>query len=287
MKQTAEIVCDTLVNNERFTTVRYEIWRPLHSELLTYRSGVARNASSSRAVPFLVNLELVKNDPFVPNYIGKEHKGMMPTDIFTGCEYMEVEHAWRIGAAAACANAEFLSSIGVAKSICNRLLEPYNTINVLMTGSKKFWLWMFRQRCSRGCGGQGDAEPNLSELVDKIKELYDGSVPKEHTIHAPYLTEDLMGLQVQDVLLACSARCARLSYCQHGSPKLSLEADLALAGRLVSSTHLSPFEHLVMCPEWATIVADSIGGDLSNAQGNSMSMGCYTFREILETVKSS
>jgi hypothetical protein len=283
MKQTAEIVLDSVINGERFTTMRYEIWRPLHSEMLSYRSGVARNASSSRAVPFHINLKRVSEDPFVPSYFGAEHKGMMPSEYLVGDELLSAQEVWRMGAKVACAAAESLSSFGVSKSICNRMLEPYNTINVLMTGNVKFWAWMFKQRCSKARGGQGDAEPNLSELCDLMKGLYDASEPVESDVHMPYFTRDLRGFALERQMMICSARCARLSYCQHGNPKMDAEVDVELAKRLIESGHLSPLEHMIMgYNEGYGMLAG-----FDNYGGNALSTHAFTFREVIEVKKTS
>jgi hypothetical protein len=234
-------------------------------------------------VPFHINLKRVSEDPFVPTYFGAEHKGMMPSEYLVGDESLAAQNVWRMGAKVACAAAEALHSSGVSKSICNRMLEPYNTINVLMTGNVKFWAWMFKQRCSAAFGGQGDAEPNLSELCDMMKGLYDASEPVESDVHMPYFTRDLRGFSLERQMMICSARCARLSYCQHGNPKMDAEVDVELAKKLIESGHLSPLEHMIM----GYTKGDGMLAGFDNYGGNALSAHAFTFREVVEVRKNS
>jgi thymidylate synthase ThyX len=274
-KQPCEIILDSIIDGVRITTIRYEIWRPLHAELMTYRR-CARNAASSRAVPFEMNYKRVMTDPFVPKWIGKTHKGMQPDSFLEGKEYEEFALAWTNSAHATALAAYELYSKGVAKSTLNRMLEPYNTINVLMTGSETHWDHVFRQRCSREMGGQGDAERNLQDLVDSIKRAYTESVPEAREMHLPY-AGGIDALPVQAAAMASAARCARLSYTPFGGPKSDVSADIELAKRLLADGHLSPFEHLIFAYDWALVsVAPTAGTD------NAVSRYSYTFRELIE-----
>lgn len=254
MQQKCEIILDSMVNGERVITMRYEIWRPLHAELMTYRQ-CARNASSSRAIPFMSVLERVRNDAFIPNFVGKEHKGMMPDEYVVGAEYARF-YEW-------CSNlAKIVSDecekihdeLSVAKSILNRYLEPFNTINVLMTGSIDHWIHLFSQRLPQvECreemktlvysGKTGGAEPNLSELVVQMMMLIGDSDPVEREQHLPYLTPEEDSEIMYNKAMISAARCARLSYTPFGEPKANKEKDLELGERLLNAGHMSPFEH--------------------------------------------
>lgn len=238
MKQNSEIILDSIINGERVTTFRYEIWRSLLPEVLTYRS-CARSAASSRAIPAHINIERVRTEPFVPTYVGKEHKGMSPSEFLTGDSRVFFENNWSFCASEAANRADTMLALGVSKSIINRILEPYNTINVLMTGATHHWEWLFKQRTA------ADAEPNLRELVLMMQEQYNASEPVERKYHLPFATNLPFNADYEweRTMRISAARCARLSYTPHGSPKTDVEADLALANKLLKSKHFSPFEH--------------------------------------------
>jgi hypothetical protein len=239
MKQNSEIILDSVINGERITTFRYEIWRPIHAELMTYRN-CARNASSSRAIPAKINIDRVRYDPFIPSHVGKEHKGMSPNEFLDERTYAMFVNDWRFCAIEAANRATTLLALGVSKSIINRVLEPYNTINCLMTGAPRHWEWLFKQRTAP------DAEPNLRELVLAMQEQYVNSIPVGRGFHLPFFDDhEREDRGDYECALISAARCARLSYCPHGSPARNIEADLALAERLLTSRHLSPFEHII------------------------------------------
>lgn len=282
MEQSCEIILDSIVDGVRITTIRYEIWRPLHAELMTYRQ-CARNASSSRAVPFTINVERVIHDPFIPRWVGKTHKGMQPDSFLDGKEYEEFVAKWKLSAWKVAFVAKELYAKGVAKSTLNRMLEPYNTINVLMTGNDAHWTHVFRQRCSKENGGQGDAERNLQDLVDGIKAAYSASSSVERSEHLPYSDDSLVGLPIDEQARICAARCARLSYTPFGQPRTDLLEDRKLAEKLRRDGHLSPFEHIVFGLKTAQSLLRSqpephrIGG--SNAVDSSL----WTLRELIES----
>jgi hypothetical protein len=224
-----------------------------------------------------MNLDRVMANPFVPSWVGKTHKGMQPDSFLEGQEYEDFRVTWIHSARRACIDAQFLEERGVAKSTLNRMLEPYNTINVLMTGSETHWNHVFRQRCSKEMGGQGDAERNLQDLVDGIKLAYTGSVPEAREMHLPY-GEGIDALSVQDRALASAARCARLSYTPFGAPKSDISADIELAERLLKDEHLSPFEHVIFSYNWALAALRPAAGTR-----NAVAKSSYTFRELIET----
>jgi hypothetical protein len=223
-----------------------------------------------------MNYKRVMTDPFVPRWVGKTHKGMQPDSFLEGKEYEEFALAWANSAHATALAAYELYSKGVAKSTLNRMLEPYNTINVLMTGSETQWNHVFRQRCSKEMGGQGDAERNLQDLVDGIKQAYTGSIPEARELHLPY-AEGIDALPVQTAAMVCAARCARLSYTPFGAPKADVAADLELSERLLKDGHLSPFEHVIFAYDWALAALRPAAGT-----ANAVAKSSYTFRELIE-----
>ena len=251
MKQNSEIILDSVINGERITTFRYEIWRALHAELMTYRN-CSRSASSGRAIPAKINIDRVRYDPFIPSFVGKEHKGMSPSDFLDERTYAMFVNNWRFCAIEAANRAQTLLALGVSKSIINRVLEPYNTINCLMTGAPRHWEWLFKQRTAP------DAEPNLRELVLMMQEQYRSSTPVGRAEHRPFFdeSEKTPEMSPYDCMMVSAARCARLSYTPYGEPARNIVKDCELAEKLLAAGHYSCFEHQV----WDGRFADGANG---------------------------
>jgi hypothetical protein len=79
-----------------------------------------------------------------------------------------------------------------------------------------------------------------------MQEQYVNSIPVGRGFHLPFFDgEEREDRGDYECALVSAARCARLSYTPHGEPARNIEADLALAERLLTSRHLSPFEHII------------------------------------------
>jgi hypothetical protein len=269
-----EIVADSVINYTRVTTIRYEIWRPLHSELMTYRR-CARNASSSRAVPFSKNLYKVDNEPYLPNLIGLEKKGMNPGDMLEGDDLMFVHDEICDMITDVIKRLKVMESMGVHKSILNRYLEPFNTINVLMTGSADHWLHLFEQRCNP------NSEPNLRVLCEEMRDAYKASTPVDREYHLPYIGEERGVDDMKDIALISAARCARLSYTPFGEPSKDTEKDLALAKRLLADGHMSPFENQIFSPDEIMYIFKDSDKEKVHIRKNAISDDVLTFRQVL------
>jgi hypothetical protein len=223
---------------------------------MTHRDR-ARNASSSRAVPWKVSINALQNDPVVPIYWGAEQSGMQ-----TGGEIGEVSQAIKIWLEArddAVKHAQKLSDLGVHKSLCNRITEPYAWIHVVMSATE--WRNFFNLRCHK------DAEIHFQRLANVMKtclKIHEPKVLEPGEWHLPYteLDEPLIAPSPEEknyeLLLQrfnelkeldlkapwiSTARCARVSYITHGDTKRNVAKDYDLALRLKAPGHWSPFEH--------------------------------------------
>jgi len=76
MTISAEVIADSISpDGVRITTFELEYPRFIHAELMTHRA-FSRNAASSRAIPVARMIELVKENPAMPNHWGKNQPGM-------------------------------------------------------------------------------------------------------------------------------------------------------------------------------------------------------------------
>lgn len=260
MPQASAIIIADSISPEgiRLTTFQLQYWRPIHSELMTHRV-FSRNAGSSRARPSAKIIEQVRNDPWGPIHWGKNEPGMQASVELEGEDLNSAIHYWKMQAEIAATGAELLNKLGVHKQAVNRLLEPFTYIDVVVTATD-FANW-FALR------DHADAQPEIRELAQLMREVYDHSEPKllkPGEWHLPYITdEDLVearslidpfasssppwhGLNALDLLMrASAARCARVSYKLHDGNKTDFAKDLELFERLLVSQplHASPAEH--------------------------------------------
>lgn len=211
--------------------------RYIHCELLTHRV-FSRNAASSRAIPVEKMIARILAEPAMPVSWGKNQKGMQAEDILSHSEQGEAEAIWKESLVAAVDYANQLLDLGVHKQIANRLLEPFAHMTTIITATE--WGNFFNLRVHK------DAQPEFQALAYAMLEAYLDSKPvlkNPGEWHIPfgdrYLDE---GLTLEQLLKIGTARCARVSYLNFEGA-IQHEKDYSLHDQLLTSGHLSPFEH--------------------------------------------
>lgn len=227
-------------------TVQLQYPRFIHSEFMTH-CMISKSASSSRAIPVAKMLSQVWHDPAEPIHWGKNQKGMQAKEQLTGWRLKLAKGLWRGAGKVACCFVYVIDKLGGHKQWANRLLEPWQYIHVIATGTEWENFFMLRDH--------PDAQPEFRELAIQMKHAMNTSVVVDrakHTgsdegyWHLPYVTKEERNTYTSGLLAAIStARCARVSYLTHDGKKPSIEADLQLYCRLVGSVpkHASPTEH--------------------------------------------
>lgn len=252
---------------KRITTLELMYPRYIHSELMTHRV-FSRNASSSRAIPVKKLIKDVEDHCVVPEYWGKNQAGMQAKEELAGPDRFLAIDEWCKAASHAIEHARELDRIGVHKQTVNRLLEPFQYIRTLVTATE--WDNFFALRC------HPDAQPEMQELAEKMREAIEECYPVECTWHLPYvsLNERFFGaldVNFLEVAKISAARCARVSYLKHNGEVPCAADDLALFERLAGSKpiHASSLEH-------AAIALDD-----STARSRNF-VGWKQFREVWE-----
>lgn len=248
---TAKIVADSIssVSGDRITTFELEYHRYIHAELMTHRM-FSRNAASSRAIPVMNMLELVRNSPAMPIHWGKNQAGMQAKEEIENWQgFGQGEYQWMGASCDAVKRAETLAKQEYHKQIVNRLVEPYQMIKVVVTATSFdnfFWL-RFHE----------DSQPEICELARCMLVAYKRSKPRELNPgdwHLPYYGNgywkkshplsdaDSQAQFVEDALKISASCCAQVSYRKSDS---SLEKAETVWERLVASqpVHASPTEH--------------------------------------------
>jgi len=255
-----KVIADSVAPcGKRLTTITATYPRFIHSEIMTHRDR-ARNAASSRAIPWPKMMAAINETPVVPIRWGSEQKGMQ-----TGGEIdnpVAAQIIWEEARDNAVRSAQRLAELGVHKSLVNRLTEPFMWITVVMSATE--WANFFRLRC------HPDAEIHFQKIAGMIRDELAASQPIERSNHEeaakwhlPFIDgsdwdwarESTPTLEdgpsyvasVMEKLCRVSvARCARVSYLSHEGKRDNAK-DLELFDRLVQGSgfgHWSAHEHV-------------------------------------------
>lgn len=217
--------------------------------MMTHRT-FARNASSSRAIPVRTMLKRIEEDPAEPWHLGLQEPGMQArAEVSEPTARKSVYGLWRHAMRVALRSAqEMVELCGLHKQIANRITEPWQHMDVVLTATD--FANFFALRC------HPDAEPHFRVLAWRMADAYyTGSTPVLRRMgdwHLPYITAEERTSLPLETLKACSAaRCARVSYRLHDGTATSVEKDLELHQRLLAGLvtgtgdpgHMSPLEH--------------------------------------------
>src|SRR5579859_1303221 len=232
----------------RLITIEASYPRIILAEANTHR-WLSRNTASSRAIPVKKMIQRVMEDPFMPEYWGKNQAGMQAAEELSGPELEACKYLWLAARDSAVEFAQHLVNLGLHKQIANRLLEPFQYITSIFTGTEQAWANLRFQRTHHA------AQPEFRVLATHIGEAIDASIPvmlHEGDWHLPYIYEADYADGISPHYLAeiSAARCARVSYLNHDGVR-SLADDAALYHKLVNHAmdgsepgHWSPLEHV-------------------------------------------
>ncbi len=245
----AKVLADSVNEaGDRLTSMEVTGHRFILAEFNTHRV-FSRNSASSRAIPYAKMREKALSQTAYPVKWPAEQKGMQGGDSLPADVISELEQDWNLAAFNAVQIADRMVERGLHKSVVNRILEPFLPHTIIVSATE--WDGFWAQRC------HPDAQPEIHELADRMKEAYDASEPFELSHgdwHLPLVQQDEWDDLLQnngfdytlEVFKKVSvARCARVSYLTHEGVR-DLDKDLELYDRLYSHkpAHASPFEHV-------------------------------------------
>lgn len=256
------------VTGKEIFTFELEFPRIILAEFNTH-NALSKNASSSRAIPVLTMLKQVRENPAFPVRFGAANAGMQDKGVHAsyvllpdpddlgGFYFATNEDAWRESANHAANLAEAFHDAGYAKQICNRLIEPFQMMKVVMTATELnnfFWL-----------RDHDAADPTIAQLARVIKAAYDASKPtvlQPGEWHVPYyntgfwiphhttedgVVRDVFGNDQDHALVISASCCAQVSYRKLDDTiekARGVVARLNLKGEEPDQpVHASPLEH--------------------------------------------
>ena len=247
---TAKVVCDSISEQGiRLTTFEIEYPRIVMSEFNTMRA-ISKNSSSSRAIPVSKMLEHTKNINLKPIYFGSKKSGMQAGDELVGEDLRYAKSTWESALHSMVHSAKILDECGVAKEVCNRLVEPFQLVKVVCTATD--WENFFNLRL------HPDADPNICMLAYKMYKAMQETKPielKAGEWHLPfvnvgwngkgemcYADEGFNFISLEQAIKLSAASCASVSY---RTDNMTLEKADKIFDMLIKAevVHSSPLEH--------------------------------------------
>lgn len=254
-----DIIADSISEaGKRITTFQLSYPLMIHAELMTHRV-FSRNAASNRAIPVTRLINRTIEDPAIPMVWGSNKPGMSAGAELGLYKQFLLKGLWLGGLYSSAFFAYLSSKLGLHKQHANRMMMPYQHIDVIVTSTE--WENFYNLRLDEA------AQPEIQELAKKMLQASERSIPKvlkEGEWHLPYVAS--VSPSMRDV---SAARCARVSYLNHNNQRPSEEADIKLSSMLLSSRHMSPFEHQA--------------SPMENVEGQSNNFkGWFQYREEIE-----
>lgn len=246
-------------NGVRLTTFVLKYPRFIHSEVMTHRC-FSRNASSSRAIPFKRQMQMIKEDMAIPLEFRENKPGMQAGKSLSPFKQKLAVKLWRFAGHVAVLFAKGLNWLGVHKQYVNRLVEPFAHISVVLSSTEYSNFLALRFHSA--------AQPEIAKLAEIMWKVYSTNKPEtlqSGSWHLPFISvEEKQEQALKSItgkvslssdeewfnyhlpLIKMSvARCARVSYLTHEGKIPSQEDDFKLYDRLLGEQpiHASPAEH--------------------------------------------
>lgn len=231
-----QLIADNISNGNRISTFVLEYPRYIHSELKTHRV-FSSNSASSRAIPLDIMIELVRNNTVYPKWTLNQ-AGMQGVPVTNDITIKQANAVWENARDAAIKYVRDLQKLGIHKQNANRLLEPFQHIKTILTGTE--FSNFFNLRIAP------EAQPEICELATKMKECLDNHVPHVLTdteVHCPFIKSGYTDSNNVKEILTSVALCAQVSYRKENTEE---QVVARIINRLLSAKqiHASPFEHI-------------------------------------------
>lgn len=215
-------------SGDALITLELEYPRLILAELNTHRM-LSRNSASSRAIPFGKMSEQLTARPV---RFGQANPGMQDRgvdfeypilDPYSPSNFESPEHAWHSAKEDAVRMAEAFWTAGYHKQVYNRLVEPFQMMKSVVSGTEwANFLWL---------RDDDAADPTLAHLAGLIRQAVDESAPvllAPGEWHLPYVDstrgsdgvlryhinegDERVALTVDEAIRVSSARSAAVSF---------------------------------------------------------------------------
>lgn len=239
-----KVIADSVneFNGKRLTTFEIEYPRIILSEFNTHRM-LSKNSSSSRAIPENAMLDHLSANYFSPSVWAENRAGMTAGVQLSNEDSEKATQVWKNALDEVIVAVKMLYELKVHKQWANRLLEPFQIMKTVVSGTD--WKNMFYLR------NHPDAQPEFKALVEVMMFEMAKSIPIQLDVgdwHVPYYNDGVArkGIDnIEEAIKISVSCCAQTSYRKSDD---SLEKAEMLFERLnVGSDedpcHASPLEH--------------------------------------------
>lgn len=247
----ATIIRDSInPTGNRLITMELEYPRFILAELNTHRM-LSKNSASSRAIPVKSMHDHIRSNTARPVFYGKNQSGMVAKEELNELGKAATKAAWDAARDSAISHSTVISDIGNHKQVANRLVEPFQMMKTIISGTE--WENFFWLRYHK------DAQPEFQELAKCMYEAVNLSTPQKLTHgmwHLPYVDtrfnsygqtywsagEEIDLITARKISASC---CAQVSYRKNDdSIEKALKIfDMLNIGQPDVPPHLSPVEH--------------------------------------------
>lgn len=257
----AKVIADSIATNtgSRLTSILVTMPRFVLAELNTHRM-FSRNSASSRAIPVKRRIDMIGEEPVVPEAFTKNKRGMQADENLGEEADAEARDIWLDCCGYNSAAAARLADLEVHKQHANRLLETWAPHTVLVSSTE--WDNFWALRISK------NAQPEIHKAAIAMREVFEASTPSpchpdNYQLpmgwHLPFTDlVDRTNHSLRDLTEIAIGRCARTSTLTFDGNREQPEKDMKLTGRLLKNGHMSPFEHVARPmndKEWAIFSA--------------------------------
>lgn len=228
----ATIIADSInIYGDRLTTLKLHYHRFIHAEFLRHRM-FSHSVSSSRAIPVEDMIKQIKDMPATPIYWGENKSGMSANKELDNIEL--AKYIWETATKSACGKANLLRLTKCHKQVTNRLLEPFQFINQVISSTD--WDNFFYLRI------HPDAQPEIQELAECIYKAMNLSTPvlRRDSYHLPFIDDEMLHKNgIDDSIKISASVCAQASYRKED---YSIEKAKMIYDKLISSRPLHCYD---------------------------------------------
>ena len=242
MNKTEILADSTGWHGHRAVTYKVSFPQIVAKEVLRHRV-FSFLAASQRAIPFEKNLLKTKENTFIPIAWQKAHKGMQGSEYFSKEDSGVLDKIWEKAARSMFDIASELNEYKATKQLSNRLLEQFQYVDMLVSGTEYDNFFKLRNHEA--------AEIHIADLAELMQEGYKRNKPdylQPGDWHIPYNSNFPENTELFDKIKSSAGRCARLSYNTFDG-KQSIAEDVRLYSDLIENepVHASPTEFPLRC----------------------------------------
>jgi len=246
----ATVVAHSVWDGTEIISFRATFPQVAHKHMLKHRlfsqddesTDASISTSSVRAIPMKRQIQLARDNMFVPQRFPKERPGMAATEYLEGDEHETALWEYRKAFEWAATCAQSLTDAGVHKGIAGRGLEPYGWATAIITttlpGFKNFL----------AVRDHPDAQDETQVVAREMREAYEASGPIEAPIHIPFFDSrpEAPNIKGEPTLIRAISICARTSFGRE-LDDFTDEQHRSLLKRLLGNPmHAGPFDHVAI-----------------------------------------